>query len=81
MSVHKFDLELRVSAPDKPKVQIQAVLVDQEHVNFAFAEPGVGKEQLLESQRKTRSELQSLIVRHRKILKTVCFHCSVSYFY
>uniref|UniRef100_A0AC34R7T1 BSD domain-containing protein n=1 Tax=Panagrolaimus sp. JU765 TaxID=591449 RepID=A0AC34R7T1_9BILA len=50
--------ELRVSAPDKPKVQIQAVLVDQEHVNFAFAEPGAGKEQLLESQKRTRSELQ-----------------------
>ena len=65
--------ELRVSSPDKPKVQIQAVLTDQEHVNFHFVESGRSKDQLLELQKKTRAELQNLIVRHRKILKTVSF--------
>ncbi|KAE9554346.1 hypothetical protein FO519_002456 [Halicephalobus sp. NKZ332] len=62
--------ELRVSAPDKPKVQIQAVLTDQEHVNFHIAESGKSKDELLDLQKKTRAELQNLIVRHRKILKT-----------
>ena len=65
---------LRVSSPEKSKVQLQACLNVGENVTFQFADPSKNKEQLLVEQKKARDQLQELLVRHRKLVNTVGFH-------
>jgi hypothetical protein len=61
---------LRVSAPDKSKVQLQAVLSVGEHVTFQFADSSKTKDQLLVDQKRARDQLQELVVRHRKLVSS-----------
>uniref|UniRef100_A0A7E4V4S6 BSD domain-containing protein n=1 Tax=Panagrellus redivivus TaxID=6233 RepID=A0A7E4V4S6_PANRE len=61
---------LRVSAPDKPKVQIQACIVGGDHINFLFADSNKTKEQLLVEQGRARDQLQKLLVRYKKLVST-----------
>nr|CAD2198854.1 unnamed protein product [Meloidogyne enterolobii] len=58
----------RISPPNKPKVQLQLCMLDEDQATFVFMNSKSSQEQLLQERDTVKELLQQALVRHRQML-------------
>src|SRR5687767_14992681 len=71
----------RISPPNKPRVQLQICMNDDDQATFVFMKQGAQQEELLKDRDLVRETLQQALVQHRQIMSQVSllFLCSCGY--
>jgi hypothetical protein len=58
----------RISPPNKPKVQLQLCLINDDQSTFVFMNSKSNQEQLLKERDMVKELIQQALVRHRRMV-------------